>query len=79
MDGTTDFTATSHGISMYRSPRAMVLCRNLFKHDGRHIYMTYVLGEETNDDPLLRFSFSSLSGAVGCQAFDIRLTQLGGG
>jgi hypothetical protein len=49
MEGTTDFTATSHGMSMKFTVRAIVVFRNLFKHDGRHNIMTYVMGEETND------------------------------
>jgi len=62
MDGTTDLTAISHGISMGVTGRAMVLCRNLYKHDVCHfVYMTYVIGVETNDDRTLTFfPFSSL-------------------
>jgi len=39
--------------------------------------MTYVIGEETDDCPTVTFLLSplSLSGAVGCQAFGIRLIE----
>lgn len=71
MDGTTDFTATSQGMSMCGSPlEAIVLCRNLFKHDECHIIHDVCHRRETNENnPTLTFSpFSSLSsGAVGCQ------------
>jgi len=36
MDGTTDLTAISHGISIRVTERAMLLYRNLYKHDVRH-------------------------------------------
>jgi len=62
MDGTTDFTATSHGMNMCGSPLELWYCLETYISMTYVIfYMTYVLGEETNDDRTLVFSpFSSL-------------------